>query len=97
MDIDSEHLGIPETTYDAVVTMSSVRFREIVSDLSVMSDAGMEKRTEIVGCGRLSISPLVVTIECTKEGIKFSNEGEMGKGSITLKANSMVDSVCVNI
>lgn len=31
MDIDSEHLGIPDTTYDAV--MSSVRFRETVRDI----------------------------------------------------------------
>lgn len=40
MDIDSEHLGIPDTTYDAVVTMSSVRFAEIVRDLQVMNDSG---------------------------------------------------------
>ncbi|KAI7856297.1 proliferating cell nuclear antigen [Circinella umbellata] len=71
MDIDSEHLGIPDTTYDAIVTMSSDRFKEIVTDLQIISDA--------------------VTIECTKEGIKFGNEGEVGKGSVTLKANSMID------
>lgn len=40
MDIDSEHLGIPDTTYDAVVTMSSTRFAEIVRDLSMMNDSG---------------------------------------------------------
>ena len=40
MDIDSEHLGIPDTTYDAVVTMSSARFAEIVRDLQVMNDSG---------------------------------------------------------
>ena len=73
MDIDSEHLGIPDTTYDAVVTMSSDRFKEIVTDLQIIGDA--------------------VTIECTKEGIKFGNEGEVGKGSVTLKANSMIDNV----
>ncbi|KAI7880364.1 proliferating cell nuclear antigen [Lichtheimia hyalospora FSU 10163] len=71
MDIDSEHLGIPDTTYDAVVTMSSARFAEIVRDLQVMNDS--------------------VTIECTKEGIKFGNEGEIAKGCVTLKANSMID------
>lgn len=32
-----------------------------------------------------------VTIECTKDGIKFSADGEIGKGSITVKANSSVD------
>ncbi|KAI7889337.1 proliferating cell nuclear antigen [Mucor mucedo] len=71
MDIDSEHLGIPETSYEAVVSMSSVRFAEIVRDLQGLSDS--------------------VNIECTKEGIKFSADGEIGKGSITLKANSTVD------
>lgn len=41
MDIDSEHLGIPETTYEAVVTMSSTRFQEICRDLQTLSDSGM--------------------------------------------------------
>lgn len=40
MDIDSEHLGIPETTYDAVVTMSSAKFQEICRDLASLSDSG---------------------------------------------------------
>ncbi|KAI8374699.1 proliferating cell nuclear antigen [Radiomyces spectabilis] len=71
MDIDSEHLGIPDTTYDAVVHMSSVRFLEICRDLQMISDS--------------------VLVECTKEGIKFSSEGEVGKGAVTLKANGSVD------
>ncbi|KAG1241722.1 hypothetical protein G6F68_016533 [Rhizopus microsporus] len=37
MDIDSEHLGIPETTYEAVVQMPSNKFQEIVRDLSTLS------------------------------------------------------------
>ncbi|CAO3592489.1 unnamed protein product [Absidia cylindrospora] len=71
MDIDSEHLGIPDTSYDAVVHMSSVRFQETVRDLQQISDS--------------------VVIECTKEGIKFSCEGEVGKGGVTLKAGGSVD------
>ncbi|KAI8138094.1 proliferating cell nuclear antigen [Fennellomyces sp. T-0311] len=71
MDIDSEHLGIPETTYDAVVTMSSERFQEIVRDLQVIGDA--------------------VTIECNKDGIRFGNDGEVAKASITMKAGTMID------
>jgi proliferating cell nuclear antigen len=39
MDIDSEHLGIPETTYEAVVQMPSNKFQEIVRDLSTLSDS----------------------------------------------------------
>ncbi|KAI8988436.1 proliferating cell nuclear antigen [Mycotypha africana] len=71
MDIDSEHLGIPETTYDAVVSMSSARFQEICRDLASLSET--------------------VTIECSKDGIRFSADGEIGKGAVTLKANSAVD------
>ncbi|KAG0744471.1 hypothetical protein G6F62_005175 [Rhizopus arrhizus] len=33
----------------------------------------------------------IVTIECTKDGIKFSANGEIGKGSVTVKAGSSVD------
>lgn len=40
MDIDSEHLGIPETTYEAVISMSSVRFQEICRDLQGLSESG---------------------------------------------------------
>lgn len=40
MDIDSEHLGIPETSYEAVVSMSSVRFQEICRDLQGLSESG---------------------------------------------------------
>ncbi|KAF7722475.1 proliferating cell nuclear antigen [Apophysomyces ossiformis] len=71
MDIDSEHLGIPETTYDAIVHMSSTRFAEICRDMAVISDS--------------------VNIECTKEGIKFSAAGEIGKGNVSLKVNSSID------
>ncbi|KAJ3008616.1 hypothetical protein HKX48_008430 [Thoreauomyces humboldtii] len=39
MDIDSEHLGIPETAYDAVVKMSSAEFQRICRDLSVLSES----------------------------------------------------------
>ncbi|KAF9162627.1 proliferating cell nuclear antigen [Actinomortierella ambigua] len=39
MDIDSEHLGIPDTTYDAVVSMSSAEFARICRDLQVLSDS----------------------------------------------------------
>ncbi|SAL98029.1 hypothetical protein [Absidia glauca] len=76
LDIDSEHLGIPDPTYDAVVLMSSVRFQETVRYLQQISDSGTT----------------LAVIECTKEGTKFSCEGEAGKGGITLKAGDSVDS-----
>jgi proliferating cell nuclear antigen len=39
MDIDGEHLGIPETEYKAVVTMPSSEFQRIVRDLGVIGDS----------------------------------------------------------
>lgn len=39
MDIDSEHLGIPETQYDTVVKMPSSEFQRICRDLAVIGDS----------------------------------------------------------
>merc|ERR1719411_556799 len=38
MDIDSEHLGIPETDYKTKVKMSSSEFQRICRDLAVLGD-----------------------------------------------------------
>jgi len=38
MDIDSEHLGIPETDYKTTVQMSSSEFQRICRDLAVLGD-----------------------------------------------------------
>jgi hypothetical protein len=40
MDIDSEHLGIPETEYEAIVRMPSAEFARICKDLSTIGDTG---------------------------------------------------------
>lgn len=40
MDIDSEHLGIPETEYQAIVRMPSSEFSRICKDLSSIGDTG---------------------------------------------------------
>jgi len=39
MDIDSENLGIPDTDYDARVTMPSGEFTRIVRDLSLLGES----------------------------------------------------------
>ncbi|KAG9301516.1 hypothetical protein G9A89_008368 [Geosiphon pyriformis] len=41
MDIDQEHLGIPETEYEAIVRMPSAEFQRICRDLSVISESVM--------------------------------------------------------
>jgi proliferating cell nuclear antigen len=38
MDIDSEHLGIPDNEYDATVKLPSAEFARIVKDLSSIGD-----------------------------------------------------------
>lgn len=43
MDIDSEHLGIPEAEYHAIVRMPSAEFAKICKDLSSIGDTGMSK------------------------------------------------------
>ena len=34
---------------------------------------------------------VLVTIVCTKEGIRFSSSGELGSGNITLRKNASID------
>lgn len=71
MDIDSEHLGIPDTDHDAVVKMPSGEFQRICRDLSSIGES--------------------MEIAVTKDGIRFSAAGEMGKGNVTLRQNTTVD------
>lgn len=43
MDIDSEHLGIPEAEYHAIVRMPSAEFAKICKDLASIGDTGTSK------------------------------------------------------
>lgn len=40
MDIDQEHLGIPETEYSATISMPSMEFQRICRDLMALSESG---------------------------------------------------------
>lgn len=40
MDIDQEHLGIPDTEYAATITMPSGEFQRICRDLIALSESG---------------------------------------------------------
>jgi len=71
MDIDQEHLGIPDTDYDATIELPSAEFQRICRDLLALSES--------------------VTIDATKEGIKFSCNGDIGNGAVTLKQNQSVE------
>ncbi|KAG5917441.1 DNA polymerase delta processivity factor [Claviceps africana] len=71
MDIDQEHLGIPQTEYAATITMPAVEFRRICTDLAAMSES--------------------VSIEASKDGVKFSCNGDIGNGSVTLRGVTDVE------
>lgn len=47
MDIDQEHLGIPETEYASTITMPSPEFRRICTDLLAMSESGKSPKQQI--------------------------------------------------
>ena len=39
MNIEEEHLGIPDTDYAAIIKMTSVEFQRVVQDLSQFGDS----------------------------------------------------------
>ena len=51
MDIDSEHLGIPDTEYSAVVKMPAAEFQRIMRDLSSIGDTGAPARAPAAHAG----------------------------------------------
>ncbi|KAJ1918298.1 proliferating cell nuclear antigen [Mycoemilia scoparia] len=71
MDIDSDHVSIPDQEYDCTVHLSSAEFARICRDLSTFGAS--------------------VVLDATKEGIKFSASGELGRGGILLKQQGSVD------
>ncbi|KAE8359428.1 Mysoin-binding motif of peroxisomes-domain-containing protein [Aspergillus caelatus] len=77
MDIDQEHLAIPETEYAATVEMPSAEFQRICRDLNALSES--------------------VVIEATKEGVKFSCQGDIGSGSVTIRQHTNVDKPDQNV
>ncbi|GAA5834702.1 hypothetical protein JCM11251_003637 [Rhodosporidiobolus azoricus] len=65
MDIDQEHLGIPDTVYDAEISIPSQEFARIIRDLKELGES--------------------VKIEVSKEGVRFSADGDIGTAAVTLK------------
>jgi len=103
MDIDSEHLGIPDTEYSAVVKMPSNEFARICKDLSTIGDTGTHAGAGAIrsfvasGCVcsltvRHSRLPAVM-ITVTKDGVKFSTSGDIGSANITCRQNASADKV----
>ncbi|GAA6064738.1 hypothetical protein JCM10212_005317 [Sporobolomyces blumeae] len=65
MDIDQEHLGIPDTIYDAEISLPATEFARIIRDLKELGES--------------------VKIEVSKDGVRFSADGDIGTASVTLK------------
>lgn len=106
MDIDSEHLGIPDAEYHAIVRMPSAEFSRICKDLSSIGDTGtilfsvgvplilrMHAACLIIFCG----FGMLVVISVTKEGVKFSTAGDIGTANIVCRQNKTVDKVPTKI
>lgn len=97
MDIDQEHLGIPETEYSASITLPSAEFQRICRDLSQLSESGewrkrMGESTSFGLTIYLFVCVLIsVAIEATKEGVKFACSGDIGNGSVTLRTHQNIE------
>ena len=64
MDIDSEHLGIPDTEYSAVVRMPASEFSRICKDLSNIGDTGAPLTNCRVQCNKCLPSTCWVYVAC---------------------------------
>ena len=95
MDIDQEHLGIPETEYAATITMPSAEFQRICRDLMALSESGKQNS----GSSDLDVAltAFTVAIEATKDGVKFACQGDIGNGSVTLRSHTNVDKPDLNV
>jgi len=65
MDIDTDALGIPDTEYDARITMPSSEFARLVRDLSSLGES--------------------VRIDVSKEGVRFTCDGEAANANVLLR------------
>lgn len=65
MDIDIDSLSIPDTEYDARITMPATEFARIVRDLASLGES--------------------VRIDVSKEGVRFTCDGEAANANILLR------------
>merc|ERR1711985_229845 len=65
MQIESEHMEIPEQQYKVIVKMPSGEFQKICRDLKEFGET--------------------MTLTATKEGVKFSDSGDVGAGNVFIK------------
>ena len=91
MDIDQEHLGIPDTDYAATIKMPSGEFARICRDLMAVSESGRSYEARWLSTSHRILTRATVQIEATKEGVRFQCQGDIGNGSVTLRNHTNVD------
>lgn len=80
MDIQSEHLGIPEAQYQAIIKMPSQEFARICKDLSSIGDTGRVLAYNIIGSTHWSMllgfeyDVLILVFDSWQIEFKFSHE-----------------------
>jgi len=80
MQIESEHMEIPEQQYKVVAKMPSTEFQKICRDLKEFGET--------------------MQVVASKEGIKFSVQGDIGSGNVMLKpreAEKVEDKVTLTV
>merc|ERR1719169_331062 len=65
MQIESEHMEIPEQQYKVVAKLPSSEFQKICRDLKEFGET--------------------ITINASKDGLRFNVQGDVGSGSVMLK------------
>merc|ERR1712046_394165 len=65
MEIEAEHMEIPEQSYKVVVKMPSSEFQKICRDLKEFGET--------------------MQVQATKNGIRFSVQGDIGSGNVMIK------------
>merc|ERR1711974_285680 len=65
MQIESEHMEIPEQQYKVVAKLPSAEFQKICRDLKEFSET--------------------MQVSASKEGLRFSVQGDVGIGNVMLK------------
>ena len=71
IELEAEHLDIPEEESQASITLGASEFQRLCRDLSTLGDS--------------------CSISVTKEGVRFSVEGDIGKGSVMLRPSESVE------
>jgi len=87
MDIDSEHLGIPDQEYSCVISMPSSEFQKTCKDLAMFSDSLNIKATkgDVVFSGKGDTGGNVVTYTSS------SGSADNDKEAVTIKVNDTVN------